>query len=76
MLEVLYHQAKFGGFHPTPEQPKTLIILSVGLFVTLTLPVYAVYVRRTNYIQVGGTHLPLPPWFSTRLPIQTTAASL
>jgi len=32
MLEVLYHRAKFGGFHPPPGQ---FFCLSVCLFVTL-----------------------------------------
>ena len=33
-------------------------------------------VERITPVQVGGTHLPLSPRFSTRVPIETTAASL
>jgi len=49
VLEVLYHHVKFGGarISPAAETAKNVefFCLSVGLFVTLTLPVYAVYVR-------------------------------
>jgi len=50
VLEVLYHHAKFGGARISPAAGAAknveFFCLSVGLYVTLTLPVYVVYVRQ------------------------------
>jgi len=59
VLEVLYHHAKFDGARISPAagvaKNVEYFCLSVGLFVTLTLPVYAVrtYARWRRFFDVN-----------------------